>query len=64
VLAVRQRTPTTAKAPSSKIAGMRLTMSDPNPITVTSAEMRRGTQTRSKARTMTSVRSLRVAVCS
>ena len=64
VVTARHSTPTTANAPSSKIAGMRFTMSDPKPIAVVMTEMTSGTHTRSKARTTTSLRSESPSACS
>ena len=61
---VRHTTPTTAKHPSSQMAGMRFTMSEPNPMSVVRAEMVSGSQTRAKARTTTSADGAAASTCS
>ena len=58
------RTPTTANAPSSQIAGMRLTMSAPKPITVVSTEIDSGSHTRANACWTTAWRSVLCSACS
>ena len=61
---VKQTTPTTAKSPRSQMAVMRFTMSEPNPITVVTAEIVSGSQTRAKARTTISSGGAPAATCS
>jgi hypothetical protein len=57
-LTVRAITPTTARNPKSKSAGIRLTMREPKPTIVVSAEMRNGVETSSIVRRTTSRGSL------
>src|SRR5439155_385953 len=61
---VKQTTPTTAKSPRSQMAVMRFTMSEPKPITVVTAEIVSGSQTRAKARTTISSGGAPAATCS
>ena len=61
---VRNTMPITANRPRSQIAVMRLTISEPKPTTVVSAEIISGCQTRSKARTTSSSGGAPASTCS